>query len=147
MPLLGKSGTYAGVNIGKMEDADKGACDRSCSVSTGLPCGHQLALVDAGNHDLAGYMRKFDTTEGWIGQYAGVEFQLPSEADFEDQGGLWGSSVCIVPPFKQNRGRPSLKRKQGFLEKGSKKAKVTCSRCLRVGHTKRSSKCPMWTGA
>jgi hypothetical protein len=147
VPLLSRPGKCAGVNIGKMEEADKGACDRSCSVPTGLPCGHQFALVDAGSHELAEYMHKFDTTEGWIAQYAGVEFQLPSEADFEDQEGLWGFSICTVPPFKRKRGRLSLKRKRGFLEKGSKKAKGTCSRCWRIGHTKRSSKCPMWTGA
>jgi len=147
VPLLSLPGKRAGVNIVKMEDADKGACDRSCSVTTGLPCCHQLALVDAGGHELADYMHKFDTTEGWIDQYDGVEFEVPSEADFEDKMGLWDSSIRIVPPFKRKRGRPSMKRKRGFLEKGSKKKNVTCTRCWRAGHTKRSSKCPQWTGA
>ena len=73
--------------LSQMEDVDKGP-DRSCSVKTGLPCCHQLALVDAGGHELAEYMLNFDTTKGGIDQYDGVEFGIPSEADFEDQVSL-----------------------------------------------------------
>ena len=40
-------------------------CDLGCSVLTGLPCCHQLALADAVGHDIKEFMRSADTTDGW----------------------------------------------------------------------------------
>ena len=86
-------------------------------------------------------MDERDTTEGWRAQYEGVEFMLPSEADYNDQEHLWNSKLCLVPPYKRNRGRPSMKRKKGFLEKKTKAKTVTCQRCWGKGHTKRWAGC------
>jgi hypothetical protein len=40
-------------------------CNLGCSVLTGLPCCHQLALADAVGHDIKEFMRSADTTDGW----------------------------------------------------------------------------------
>ena len=128
-----------------MPDVDKGACSQGCSVLTGFPCCHQIAFADAGEHDIVDYIHEIDTADGWRKQYENVQLELPSEADYEDQSHLWDSSICLVPPYKRGRGRPSKKRKIGLLEKLAKKSKpgVTCQRCWGVGHTQRSAKCPM----
>ena len=63
-PLLGKSNKTAAVNLNKMAEANKGACDRSCSVGTGLPCHHQIALADAAGLYFTDFMGERDTTEG-----------------------------------------------------------------------------------
>jgi len=141
-PLLGKVNKAAAVNLNKMPEANKAACDRSCSVGTGMPCHHQIALADAAGLDFTDFMDERDTTEGWRAQYEGVEFMLPSEADYNDQEHLWNSKLCLVPPYKRNRGRPSMKRKKGFLEKKTKAKTVTCQRCWKKGHTKRWAGCP-----
>jgi hypothetical protein len=144
-PLLGKPKKVASVDLSKMHMVDKGACDQSCSVLTGFPCCHQIAFADAGEHDIKDFIHEIDTADGWRSQYENVQFELPSEADYDDQSDLWDSSICLVPPYKRGRGRPSKKRKLGFLEKLRKKSKpnVTCQRCWGAGHTKRSAKCPL----
>ena len=88
-------------------------------------------------------MHEFDTTAGWRAQYDDLQFQVPSEADNEAKSSLWDPSICLVPRYKRKAGRPSLKRQLSFLEK--KKKKVTCTRCFRRGHTKRSKLCPMFS--
>ena len=63
-PLLGKSNKTAAANLNKMAEANKGACDRSCSVGTGLPCHHQIALADAAGLHFTDFMGERDKTEG-----------------------------------------------------------------------------------
>lgn len=149
VPLLGNPRKMASVDLSKMPQVDKGACDQSCSVLTGFPCCHQISFVDAGAHDIKDFIHEIDTADGWRSQYDGIEFELPSEEDYDDRSHLWESSICLVPPYKRGRGRPSKKRKLGFLERLGKKSKpeITCQRCWLVGHTKRSATCPMRTVA
>jgi hypothetical protein len=82
-------------------------------------------------------MHSADTTDGWQQQYQpGFQLEVPSAADYDNQSMLWNDSLCLVPPYERNRGRPSKKRKAGFLEKP--RAQMTCTRCYNNGavHTK-----------
>ena len=69
VPLLGKPHLKAKVDLTKTYLANVHSCDRGCSVVTGLPCCHQLALADAGGHDIKDFMHIAATTDGWRKQY------------------------------------------------------------------------------
>ena len=116
-----------------MAETNKGACDRSCSVGFGLPCLHQTALADATGLDFTDFM--------YESQYEDAEFLLPSETEYDDQENLWNAN-CLVPPYKRKRGRPSTKRKKGFLEKKTQAKTLTYWRCRGKDHTKRWAACP-----
>jgi hypothetical protein len=47
VPLLGQPHLRANVDITMTHLANDHSCDRGCSVLTGLPCCHQIALANA----------------------------------------------------------------------------------------------------
>lgn len=141
VPLNENPTKTASVNMEMMYKMNRESCDRCCSVVTGLPCSHQVAFANAGGHDFVDFMNVLDTTAGWVKQYENVTFHLPSEAEYAAQEHLWDTSLRLVPPYKRQRGRPSLKRKKGFLERETKAKVITCQRCFKKGHTKRSGMC------
>jgi hypothetical protein len=125
VPLLGQPHLRAKVDITMTHLASVRSCDRGCSVITGLPCCHQIALAEAGGHNIIDFMHEADTTVGWRKQYEGIDIVIPSAAEFENHSLLWDDTLALVPPYKRKRGRPNTKRKAGFLETRKKKASKT----------------------
>jgi hypothetical protein len=125
VPLLGQPHLRAKVDITMTHLASIRSCDRGCSVITGLPCCHQIALAEAGGHNIIDFMHEADTTVGWRKQYEGIDIVIPSAAEFENHSLLWDDTLALVPPYKRKRGRPNTKRKAGFLETRKKKASKT----------------------
>jgi hypothetical protein len=130
------------VTFSKIKDAGSGGCDRGCQLQSGaVPCPHELAAVRVLGTDIDALMHPMDTTVGWRSMYKDRSMEIPTTAEIESFAHMRDPSLLKLPALKNPRGRPKLKRQQGFLERlKSTKRVMYCSACGTSGHDVRN--CP-----
>ena len=108
-------------------------CECGEPLITGKPCVHAVKAADTGGViDIVEKYDVLDRTESWKRCYEG-ELLVPSVAEIDAQSHLYDPSLRYPPMTRVPRGRPSSKRKRGFLEAG-KSNKKRCKQCGHFGH-------------
>lgn len=130
-------------DLTEIEDAGMSACECGVTLMSGLPCKHLIKAAQKAGSDIYDLMNSNDTTAGWKAQYEDFEFLLPTAAQIEAHQDLVNINLRYPPVLRPKQGRPSAgKRKRNFLERlgGAPKRQLTCKRCFKKGHNKKS--CP-----
>src|SRR5579859_1566069 len=123
----------------------------SCRVwqSTGVPCGHALAVLCGHGYDPNTYTKPFFTLNYFRKTYQNAIFHpltgdytqplSDSDDDIEDISDI-DEDTLLPPSTRRPTGRPKKRRIRGAMETndGVTRCQNRCGRCKAIGHTRRT---------
>ncbi|XP_047338400.1 uncharacterized protein LOC124942036 [Impatiens glandulifera] len=107
---------------------------------SGLPCKHALAVARSRKTIPYEYCSRFITTKAWCMAYVDTCYPVCDEGSWDIPENI-KERVCLKPPIKVKKGRPTTKRRPSQGE--PRKEQRRCNSCGGRGHNRATCKAVM----
>ncbi|XP_047340376.1 uncharacterized protein LOC124943966 [Impatiens glandulifera] len=114
----------------------------SCRVFdvSGFPCTHALTAARTRKLDPYDFCSRYYSTEMWLHAYAETCYPVSDEEEW-DIPEIIKQCVCLKPPIKVKKGRPTTNRRSSQCE--TRKVQRRCSSCGGQGQNRATCKSVM----